>query len=159
MERERRMITTADILRPEHVAIEIDARTPEAAIAEVAGPLRTDERVLDWEAVLGGFFKVAPCLPASPEFAICIPHTRTNQVTSLVMSVGRSASGIVFPGCAVPVRYLFCIGVQIALAADYLRIVGLLARIVKDPVSEGRLRAATTGQEFVQALSRLEAKL
>ena len=109
--------------------------------------------------MLAGFFKVAPCLPAAPQFAICIPHTRTEQVTSLVMSVGRSTPGIVFPGCAAPVRYLFCIGVQIALAADYLRIVGMLARIVKDPVSEERLRTATSGLAFVQALSRLEAKL
>ena len=153
------MTTIADILRPEHVALEVHGETPEAAIGEVAAPLRTDERVLDWDAVLAGFFKVAPCLPASPQFAICIPHTRTEQLTSLVMSVGRSAEGIAFPGCAVPVRYVFCIGVQIALAADYLRIVGLLARIVKNPVSEEQLRTAATGLEFVHALARLEAKL
>jgi PTS system nitrogen regulatory IIA component len=153
------MITIADILRPEHVALAVRASAPEAAIAEVAAPLRTDDRVLEWDAVLAGFFKVAPCLPASSQFAICIPHTRTDRVTSLVMSVGRSAPGIVFPGTPVPVRYIFCIGVQVALAADYLRIVGLLARIVKDPVSEERLRAAATGPEFVAALSRLEAKL
>jgi mannitol/fructose-specific phosphotransferase system IIA component (Ntr-type) len=153
------MITIADILKPEHVVLDVQARKPEAAISEVAAPLRTDARVLDWEAVLAGFFKVAPCLPASPDFAICIPHTRTDQLTSLAMSVGRSAHGIVFPGCGPPVRYLFCIGVQIALAADYLRIVGLLARLVKDPASEERLRAAGSGSDFVHALSRLEAKL
>jgi PTS system nitrogen regulatory IIA component len=153
------MITIADILRPEHVILEIAAQTPQAAIAEVAAPLRTDERVLDWETVLGGFYKVAPCIPAAPAFAICIPHTRTEELTSLVMSVGRSTAGIVFPDVAVPVRYVFCIGVQLALAADYLRIVGLLARIVKDPASEQRLREAANGVEFVQALTRLEAKL
>ncbi len=153
------MITIADILRPEHVALDVRGPTPEAAIGEVAAPLRIDDRVLDWDVLLAGFFKVAPCLPASPEFAICIPHTRTDQVTSLVMSVGRSAAGIVFPASALPVRYLFCIGVQLALAADYLRIVGLLARIVKDPMSEERLRTAASGVEFVQALSRLEARL
>lgn len=153
------MTTIADILRPEHVALEVRAQTDAAAIGEVAAPLRTDERVLDWEALLAGFYKVAPCLPASPQFAICIPHTRTEQVTSLVMSVGRSVPGIVFPNSAVPVRYIFCIGVQIALAADYLRIVGLLARIVKNPASEERLFTATTGLEFVQTLARLEAKL
>lgn len=153
------MITIPDILRPEHVTLDMRARTLEQAIAEVAAPLRTDERVLDGEAVLAGFFKVAPCLPATSQFAICIPHTRTDQVTSLVMSVGRSLGGIAFPACTLPVRYFFCIGVQLALAADYLRIVGLLARIVKDPVSEERLRTAATGQEFVHSLSRLEAKL
>jgi len=153
------MITIADILRPEHVLLEVTATTAEAAIAEVAAPLRKDERVLDWDAVLAGFYKVAPCLPASPEFAICIPHIRTEELSSLVMSVGRSTRGIVFPGTVMPVRYVFCIGVQLALAADYLRIVGLLARIVKDPISEERLRTATSGPEFVQSLSRLEAKL
>jgi len=153
------MITIADILRPEHVALQIAATTPEAAIAEVAAPLRQDERVLDWDTVLAGFFKVAPCLPASPNFAICIPHVRTDELTSLAMSVGRSTTGIVFPSSALPVRYIFCIGVQLALAADYLRIVGLLARLVKDPASEERLRTATSGPDFVQALSRLEAKL
>ena len=153
------MITIADVLRPEHVALDLQATTPSEAIAEVAAPLRTDERVQDWDALLAGFLKAAPCLPASPQFAICIPHARTDEVTSLVMSVGRSAQGIVFPGTPPPVRYLFCIGVQIALAADYLRIFGLLARLVKDPASEERLRTATTGADFVHALSRLEAKL
>lgn len=153
------MITIADILRPEHVILDVRGQTAEDVIGEVAAPLRTDERVLHWEDLRAGFFKVAPCLPASPEFSICIPHTRTDQVTSLVMSVGRSARGITFPGSPTPVRYIFCIGVQLALAADYLRIVGLLARIVKDPVSEERLRIAATGLEMVNALSRLEAKL
>jgi PTS system nitrogen regulatory IIA component len=153
------MITIADILRPEHVVLEVAATTSDGAIAEVAAPLRNDERVLNWEAVLAGFFKVAPCLPASPDFAICIPHVRTDELTSLAMSVGRSTRGITFPASPMPVRYIFCIGVQLALAADYLRIVGLLARIVKDPVAEARLRAATSGVELVHALSRLEAKL
>ncbi len=153
------MITIADILRPEHVILEVAATTFDGAIAEVAAPLRKDERVLNWDAVLAGFFKVAPCLPASPDFAICIPHVRTDELTSLAMSVGRSTRGIPFPASPVPVRYIFCIGVQLALAADYLRIVGLIARLVKDPSSEERLRKAPTGIEFVQALSRLEAKL
>jgi mannitol/fructose-specific phosphotransferase system IIA component (Ntr-type) len=153
------MITIPDILRPEHVALDLHAGTPEGAITQIAAPLETDERVLDADAVLDGLLKTAPCLPVSREFAICIAHTRTDQVTSLVMTVGRSAQGMAFPTSTIPVRYLFCIGVQIAMAADYLRIVGLLARIVKDPLSEARLRAATTGVEFVQALSRLEAQL
>jgi mannitol/fructose-specific phosphotransferase system IIA component (Ntr-type) len=152
-------MTIDDILRPEHVTLQIRATSHAAAIQEVAAPLRTDERVLDWDAVMAGFSAVSPCLPAAPEFAICIPHVRTDKVTSLVMSVGRSPAGIDIPGACAPVRYLFCIGVQLALAADYLRIVGLLVRIVKDPRCEEQLRTATSGLEFVHALMRLEAKL
>lgn len=153
------MSTIADILRAEDVRLGLAAADSTAAIDEVAALLKHDERVLDWETLAAGFQKAAPCLPATEEFAICIPHTRTDRLQSLVMSVGRADAGIVFPGCEAPVRYIFCIGVQHALAADYLRIVGLLARIIKDPRSERWLRAATSGGEFVETLSRLEAKL
>lgn len=153
------MITVADVLWPEHVALEVTEQSPVDAISVVAALLRNDERVLDWEPLFEGLHKSAPILPVTPEFAICIPHVRTDEVTSLVMSVGRSRAGILFPGSAVPVRYIFCIGVQLALAADYLRIVGLLARAAKDAGSEAQLRSAATGNEFVETLSRFEARL
>lgn len=153
------MNTIADILRAEDVKLTLTATTHEAAIDEVAALLQHDERVLDWNAVVAGFHKAAPCLPVTDEFAICIPHTRTDQVSAMAMSVGRSVTGVTFPDCEPRVRYLFCIAVQHALAADYLRIVGLLARIVKEPASEARLRTAANGTEFVETLSKLEAKL
>jgi mannitol/fructose-specific phosphotransferase system IIA component (Ntr-type) len=153
------MNTIADILRAEDVKLALAATTREAAIDEVAALLQHDERVLDWDAVVAGFHKAAPCLPVTDEFAICIPHTRTDHVTDMAMSVGRSDEGVIFPCCESRVRYIFCIAVQHALAADYLRIVGLLARIVKEAASEARLRAAANGTEFVAELARLEAKL
>jgi len=77
----------------------------------------------------------------------------------MVMSVGRSAAGIAFPGVDLPVRYIFCIAVPRALAADYLRIVGLLARVFKDPTAERELHAADTPSGFIALLSHREAKL
>ena len=74
------------------------------------------------------------------------------------MSVGLSRHGVSMEGCVRPVRYIFCIGVPKAMANDYLRIVGLLMRILKDQVTEERLRAAKTGAEFVDCLTELELK-
>ncbi|MEA3210410.1 MAG: fructose system component [Chthoniobacter sp.] len=153
------MSTIAEILRPQDVSLDLKATTQAAAIEETAALLRKDARVLDWEALLAGLRKGAACLPATPEFGLCIPHTRTESLSSLVMSAGRSKLGIADPAGGPPVRYFFCIGVQVELAADYFRIVGLLARIVMEPASEQRLREAATGLEFVQALAQLEAKL
>ena len=154
------MITVGTLLRPDHVALELRSTTPVAAIDEVAGLLKSEPAVLDWPALLTGVQASAPCLP-EPDggFSLCIPHTRGECVNAMVMSVGRSGAGIIFPGVALPVRYVFCIAVPRALAADYLRIVGLLARVFKDPQSEGELRAATTVPQFVELLSRREAKL
>lgn len=154
------MITIGDLLHPDHILLEMRAAEAKAAIDEVAALLKTDPAVLDWDALLKGIHASAPCLPEpGGGFALCIPHTRGECVNGMVMSVGCSKEGIVFPGVELPVRYIFCIAVPRALAADYLRIVGLLARVFKDRQTEGTLRAAETGTEFVDLLSRREAKL
>ena len=154
------MITLADLLPATHVTLEVTATTPREAIDEVAALVKNDPGVDDWNALLAGVHAVAPCLPEiEGGFAICIPHTRGECVSSMVISVGRSAAGVAFPGVELPVRYVFCIAVPRALAADYLRIVGLLARVFKDPAAESELRAAATPADFIALLSRREAKL
>ena len=154
------MITVADILHAEHVVLDLAAVTPHAAIEEVAALVKNDVAVDDWSALLAGVHAVYPCLPESEGgFSICIPHTRGECVSAMVMSVGRSVAGVPFPDVELPVRYVFCIAVPRALAADYLRIVGLLARVFKDPAAERELRAAATPTDFIALLSRREAKV
>ena len=154
------MITVADILPAAHITLDLVATTPRGAIEEVAALMKSDVAVVDWSALLAGVHAVAPCLPETEGgFAICIPHTRGECVSTMVMSVGRSAAGVSFPEVELPVRYLFCIAAPRALAADYLRIVGLLARVFKDPSAECELRDATTPADFIALLSRREAKL
>ncbi len=154
------MITIADLLHHDHVELHLQATESKAAIDEVAALLKGDPAVLAWDALLAGVQASAPCLPEpGGGFALCIPHTRADCVNRMVMSVGRSEPGIVFPGVDLPVRYIFCIAVPRALAADYLRIVGLLARVFKDRQMESGLRVARTAEAFVDQLSRREAKL
>src|SRR5579871_3346245 len=110
MERNRRMITIADLLRPDHVSLKTKAQEPKSAIEETAALLKNVPAVLDWHTLLKGVQASAPCLPEpGGGFALCIPHTRGECVSSMVMSVGRSEAGIVFPNVALPVRYVFCI--------------------------------------------------
>jgi mannitol/fructose-specific phosphotransferase system IIA component (Ntr-type) len=154
------MITIEDLLQHDHVALRLQATEPKTAIDEVAALLKGDPAVLHWEQLLSGVQASAPCLPEpGGGFALCIPHTRADCVSEMVMSAGRSEAGIVFPGVELPVRYIFCIAVPRALAADYLRIVGLLARVFKDRQMESGLRKVETAGDFVELLSRREAKL
>ena len=154
------MITIGDLLLHDHVSLDVQARHSKEAIDEVAALVKTSPEVLDWEALLKGVHASAPCLPEpGGGFALCIPHTRGECVNGMVMSVGRSEKGIPWPAVDLPVRYIFCIAVPRALAADYLRIVGLLARVFKDRQTESALRAVTTSAEFVELLSKREAKV
>ena len=154
------MITIGDLLQHDHIQMDLKSTDPKTAIDEVAALVKSNPSVLDWATLLKGVHGSAPCLPEpSGGFALCIPHTRGECVNGMVMSVGRSENGIRFPEVELPVRYIFCIAVPRALAADYLRIVGLLARVFKDPKTEAELRAAQSGGEFVELLSKREAKL
>ena len=154
------MISIADTLEPDRVRLNLTSGISSIAIDEVAATLRNVPEVLDWDELHAGLHRSSPCLAEmAGEFAICFPHSRTDAVTSMVMGVGRSLTGVKFEGCAKPVRYIFCIGVPKALANDYLRIMGLLARVLKQPRTEEALRSAQSPIEFIHHLSVLEATL
>lgn len=154
------MLSIADTLRPERIKLALAAATLDAAILETASLLQKAPAVLDWDALFAGLRRAAPCLcEQGSDFAICLPHARTEAVQTMVMSIGRSPAGIVFPDCPQPVRYVFCIGVPKALASDYLRIVGLLARILKNPRAEAGLREAAAPGDLLDDLASLEAQL
>jgi len=153
------MITIADILHPQDIDLELKSTNQEEAINHAASLLKEDERVTDWNEFYKGLGAKQPCVAAAGGTEICIPHVRTNSVTSMVMSVGRSLKGIAVKGADIPVHFVFVIGVPIALAADYLRIIGALARIFKDPAVKDKLRQAATAEEFLQLLATAEMKL
>jgi mannitol/fructose-specific phosphotransferase system IIA component (Ntr-type) len=158
MERQRGVITVAETLAGNRVGLELTARDAKEAMVSVLELLRGDPRVLDWERLHNVASQSATCLGESNDaFGICIPHARTDAVSSMVMSAGRFRDGVIFPRCAQPIRYIFCIAVPVALASDYLRIVGVLARIQRSPATESRLWQAASTAEFVDALADLEA--
>ena len=154
------MISIADTLTADRIGLALEASDHRAAIRAVADLLQSAEEVLDWEELCESLRGSCPCLAeGGGDFAICLPHARTDTVHAMVMSAGRFDDGIAFPGCAQRVRYVFCIGVPRALESDYLRILGLLARVLKEPEAEGVLRHAETPADFIACLSALEAKL
>jgi mannitol/fructose-specific phosphotransferase system IIA component (Ntr-type) len=146
------MITIQDVLSARHVALEIEANTPAAAIHEIASLLKGDERVTDWNRFYDALHDGNSCVASETGLGMCIPHARTSSVSSMVMAVGRSVEGIAFASRNVTVHTIFVIGVPEAMASDYLRIIGALARIVKSPEGAAALREATTRLEFLEAL-------
>ena len=154
------MIGIAETVSPDSVILELEATSGPEAIRETALLLRGQLAVLDWEQLHTELYRSAPCLSETDgTFCLSFPHARTDAVDTMVMSVGVSPEGIAFSGCGLPVRYIFCIGVPKAMASDYLRIVGLLVRILREPGSEAYLRSSASGAEFVERLAELESKL
>ncbi len=150
------MLRITDILTPKQVILELAATTAEAAIVEVAQRLRLDPRVSDWGQFVEALKVGNSCVTNENGYGIAIPHARTPHVSSMVMATGRSRAGIYFPEAEVRVHYLFVIGVPGALAQDYLRLIGALARTFRSPKSEASLRDVKTPEEFIALLSASE---
>lgn len=153
------MITIGDILRPKRMELSLGATVQEEAIYRVASLLKDDERVKDWSALYSILIGKNPCVADGKDFEICIPHARTDAVGAMVMAFGRSSAGGNRENAGIKIRYIFVIGVPTALAADYLRIIGALARIFKDPAAESSLRQATTAEQLLTILASNEMKL
>lgn len=154
------MITLADTLTPRHIALEPKVENRTDALLKIAGLLKDDPRVVDWEGFYAQLCKSSPCrCEDEANFAICLPHARTDAVTEMVMSVGRFDPMLDFPEIKKPVRYLFVIGAPVAMAADYLRIVGLLMRVIRNPDSEKSLDRARIAEDFLDVLTSFEVKL
>jgi len=84
---------------------------------------------------------------------IAFPHARTENVSSLVVAVGRCDHGIPFHENQPPVKLLFVIGTPPTLIHEYLNLVGRLARLLRNEKVRAGLLAASTPEEFVRVLT------
>lgn len=159
MERQRGMITIGDILDPEHILLDLAGDPHLRALAKVAELLESDERVNDWESFYKGLIAGGACMANENGSGMCIAHVRTRAVNAMIMAVGRSAQGIVFPGEEKRVHLIFVIGVPVALASDYLRIIGALARIFRTAKGEEALLSAETREALRERLCTLEMEM
>lgn len=149
------MITISDILSPKHILFDLGGDTNEQAVARVAELLQKDPRVNDWDRFFAGLEKATSCMSKENGSVLCIAHARTTAVNAMTMAVGRCFEK--GPGAAEPrLRLVFVIGVPVALASDYLRIIGALARIFHTERGETALAQAATPAEFLASLRELE---
>jgi PTS system nitrogen regulatory IIA component len=153
------MTTIEDVLHPSRVLLEIKSRMLKEAIHEVAMLLRGDSRIVDWPGFYQGLTTGRSCPEALTAEGLCIPHVRTNSVSEMVMSVGRSPAGIETESGHHKIGFVFVIGVPVALAADYLRIVGSLARIIRSDEAQVELLRALSEREFIARLAEQAMKL
>jgi len=153
------MITIADILLPEHILLGFKSETRVRALSKVADLLEYDDRVKDWDLFYKGIMEGAACIPNESGAGICIAHVRSQAVDGMVMAAAQSPEGIPFDENGMRIHLIFVIGVPVALASDYLRIIGALARIFRTEKGEAALLGASTNKAFLDSLCVLEMEM
>ena len=126
---------------PVRVLLDLEAPTREDAVRATADLLRQDARVGDWHefwSSIGG--RQVVDLEGS-QGGVILAHGRGGSVKQLALAAARwnSPDGR---------RLIFVFAIPSAMTADYLRKVGALARVCREPAKLEALLAAATPEEF-----------
>lgn len=138
------------LIEPSRVRLDLAAASRDEAVRSAAELLRGDPRIGSWEAL---WASIGPAQIVDLKGGVCLAHGRSETVRDLVLAAGRLSSGA---NAGLP-RYVFVFAIPFAMAGDYLRAVGALARICGGENGLSALDKAATPAEFAEMLDGLLA--
>jgi len=147
----------ASLLTKENINLSIHATQKTAALREVAELLAQNKCVTNFDAFFQEILNRERVSNTALGHDVAIPHARTDQCTEILVAVGRSQQGVDFEAKdGQPVRLIFLIGTPKQMVTDYLRVVGNLARLLRqDTVRQQLLEAADTAS-FIKIIEDAE---
>ena len=142
----------SEIYDPRTVALDLRATTQNDAILELSGLLRDAGQISEYYKFADAVMEREGRSSTNTGEGIAFPHARTDLVTDIVLAVGRSKSGVQFPGSDSLVHLVFLIGVPQKMITNYLVCVGSIARAIKPDEARTALMNAGTPEEFVAVM-------
>jgi len=148
----------ASLLSPETVQLELQSREKVPALREVAELLAQHKCVGNFEAFFEEILQRERVSNTALGHDVAIPHARTDQCSDILVAVGRSREGINFEAKdGSPVRLIFLIGTPKQMVTDYLRVVGTLARLLRQDDLRQRLLDAPDAATFIKIIEAAES--
>jgi fructose-specific phosphotransferase system IIA component len=148
----------ASLLNVDAIKLNVQAKQKTAALREVAELLGHSQCVTDFEAFFREILERERVSNTALGHDVAIPHARTDQCNDIVMAVGRNAEGIDFEAKdGQPVRLIFLIGTPKAMVTDYLRVVGNLARLLRQDGLRQQLLDAPDPASFIKIIEQAES--
>ena len=150
-------LKVAALLRPETINLNLQARDKTAVLREVATLLAQSQHIADFEVFFSEILERERVSTTALAYDVAIPHARTEQCNEILLAVGRSVAGVDFgvPDSQ-PVRLIFLIGTPKQMVTEYLRVVGNLARLLRQDALRGKLLTAPDAAAFIQLLDQAE---
>ena len=151
------VMKVAALLKPDAINLNLQARDKTAALREVAELLTAGQRVANFEAFFQEILERERVSSTALAYDVAIPHARTEQCNEILLAVGRSVAGVDFgvPNSQ-PVRLIFLIGTPKQMVTEYLRVVGNLARLLRQDALRQKLLVAPDAAAFIQLLDTAE---
>jgi len=150
----------SELIDPRFVNLDLTAGSKEEAIEKLAQIAKGHPNLVDFPAFNRAIHERETVASTSIGNGVALPHARTDQVKGLLLVVGRLKEGVRFnPTDEAPVKLLFLIGTQKKLVTEYLRVVGMLARHLRDNDFRRKLFEAPNAAALLQAFVENEKAL
>lgn len=148
----------ASLLNPEMINLDLRATEKTAALREVAQSLAQHKSIHNFELFFQEILDRERVSNTALGHDIAIPHARTDQCTEILIAVGRSTKGVDFETKdGQVVRLIFLIGTPKQMVTDYLRVVGNLARLLRQDDVRQHLLDAPDAASFIKVIDAAEA--
>ena len=145
------VVNISDLLHAGYIELNLAVEGKEAAVKAVAHMGKDHPDIEDFPSFCRSVYEREAAGSTSIARGIAIPHARTDCVKHMVLIAARCPAGIIFDEKdPEPVRFIFLVGTPKHMVTDYLRIVGAIARCMKDDDFRHKLLNASTPEQFIE---------
>ncbi len=140
----------SELLSRSAVVLELKEKEKDAVIKELAAPLLATGLITDEKEFIQAILRRENLESTGIGFGVAIPHARTNSVTTIILALGRSATGVDFNSLdGKPSHLIFLIAAPEAMKREYIWTLAKLSSLMRrSDVRNGLLKAQTVEEVF-----------
>ena len=148
-----------DFLTPDRVIANLTEKEKSSVLKEMADQLAESEASLDAAQVLGVLEDREKISTTAIGEGVAIPHGKLPTVQKVSALFARSSQGVDFASLdGEPTHLFFTLIAPQDAAADHLKALARISRLLKDPDLRHRLLAAKTSQELYNIIANEDQK-
>ncbi|MFA5155785.1 MAG: PTS sugar transporter subunit IIA [Candidatus Omnitrophota bacterium] len=150
-------IKISGLLKEKFISLDLEARTKNEAIAELAGLIAQSKKLKNKKAFFEAIMEREALGSTGIGDGIAIPHAKTKVTKGFILAFARSAAGIDFGALDGEMTYLFFIlASPKEEVGTHLKILADISHLVKDKFIIGLLKKARDKKEILKIIFNAE---
>jgi PTS system nitrogen regulatory IIA component len=149
-----------DLLNPAAIAPELQATGKSDVLGELTDAMLKVENNLDRQEVIKVLQERERLGSTGIGDGVAIPHGKLKDIKKLLISFGRSRSGVDFDSMdGKPAHLFFLLVAPEESVGVHLKTLARISKLLKNPAVRRRLMEASNGQDLYQIIAEEEEKL
>jgi PTS system nitrogen regulatory IIA component len=149
-----------DVLKKESIISDLKAMDKRGVLEEMVGDVAIKSAGLDKERLLEILLEREKLGSTGIGYGVAIPHGKLKNLDCVVVTFGRSVTGIDYQSLDnKPAHLFFLILAPEDSTAAHLKILARISKLLKDPSFRKKLLSAPSSDEIFNAIAEEEGKL